>query len=150
MAFKQVFKTSLFLCLFGVFCPTREFFTHLDTLPLRVKDCKFLPMLGTYGHWHTYCDTGHSFIIFISESRGTHTYCRTFDSGAVTACFNELSLSRNPTIRLRGKRSNQLHHRRGQAHHWKTWKWLAENYLTKLFKTALKRKCKFSLNLFIT
>ena len=25
------------VCLFGVFRPTREFFTHMDTLPLPVK-----------------------------------------------------------------------------------------------------------------
>ena len=36
--------------LFGVFCPTQEFFTHLETSPLPLKGCKFLPMLGTYGH----------------------------------------------------------------------------------------------------
>ena len=32
-------------------CPTREFFTHLETSSLPMKDCKFWPMLGTYGHW---------------------------------------------------------------------------------------------------
>ena len=31
-------------CLFvSSFCPTREFFTHLETSPLPVKGCKFLP-----------------------------------------------------------------------------------------------------------
>ena len=28
-----------------------RFFTGLKTSPLPVKGCKFLPMLGTYGHW---------------------------------------------------------------------------------------------------
>ena len=46
------------ICLFGVFWPTREFFTHMETSasPLPVKDCKFWLMLGTYGHcWsHTH------------------------------------------------------------------------------------------------
>ena len=31
----------LFVCLFGVFRPTRELFTHLETSSLPVKDCKF-------------------------------------------------------------------------------------------------------------
>ena len=41
----------LFVCLFGVFRPTREFFTQLEMSPLPVKGCKFWPMLGTHGHW---------------------------------------------------------------------------------------------------
>ena len=36
--------------LFGVFRPNQEVFTHMETSPLPVKGCKFLPMLGTYGH----------------------------------------------------------------------------------------------------
>ena len=40
-----------FICLFEVFRPTREFFTLLNMSPLPVKGCKFLPILGTYGHW---------------------------------------------------------------------------------------------------
>ena len=32
---------GMFVCLFGVFRPTREFFSHLETSPLPVKDCKF-------------------------------------------------------------------------------------------------------------
>ena len=39
------------LCLFGVLHPTREFFTHMETSPLPVKDCKFWPKPGTHGHW---------------------------------------------------------------------------------------------------
>ena len=37
-------------CLFGllgIFSPTREFFTHMETSPLPVNGCKFWPMLGT-------------------------------------------------------------------------------------------------------
>ena len=37
--------------LFGVYRPTREFFTHMETSPLPVKGCKFWPKLGTHGHW---------------------------------------------------------------------------------------------------
>ena len=39
------------ICLFVVYRPTREFFTHMETSPLPVKGCKFWPMLGTHGHW---------------------------------------------------------------------------------------------------
>ena len=38
----------LFVCFF---CPTRDFFTYLETSPLPVKDCEFSPMLGTRVHW---------------------------------------------------------------------------------------------------
>ena len=42
----------IFVCLvFGVYRPTRKFFTHMETSPLPVKDCKFWSMLGTHGHW---------------------------------------------------------------------------------------------------
>ena len=36
---------------------------------------------------HTYCDTGHPFIMVISEGPWHHTCCRTFGSGAVTTCL---------------------------------------------------------------
>ena len=36
---------------FGVYCPTREFFTHMEMSLLLVKGCKFWPMLRTHGHW---------------------------------------------------------------------------------------------------
>ena len=38
------FMTSIgreIACLFGVFCPTRDFLTHLETSPLPVKGSKF-------------------------------------------------------------------------------------------------------------
>ena len=68
----------LIVCLFGFFRPTREFFTHMETSLLSpLKDCKFWPVLDTHGHWyvnrkgsltcHTYYDTGHPFIMVISE-----------------------------------------------------------------------------------
>ena len=40
---------SLF-CLFGVFRPTQEFFTYMDTSPLPVKGYNFVPMLVICGH----------------------------------------------------------------------------------------------------
>ena len=65
----------LFVYLYGLFRPTREFFTHKEISPLPVKGCKFWPILSTHRHWtcsegslacHTYCDTGHQFIMVIS------------------------------------------------------------------------------------
>ena len=47
----------------------------MEKSPLPVKGCKFCHMPGTHGHWavrvlwraNTYCDTGHPFIMVISE-----------------------------------------------------------------------------------
>ena len=54
---------NMSVCMFGV-CPTREFFTHIETSPLPVKGCKFLLMLGSRPMssegtlaCHTYYDT---------------------------------------------------------------------------------------------
>ena len=48
----QVYLKSvrLFACLFGNFCPTRDFFTHLETSPLTVKGYKFSSMLSGHSH----------------------------------------------------------------------------------------------------
>ena len=53
-----------------------ESFTHMDTSSLPLNGCKFLTY--TWHSWpansegslacHTYCDTGHSFILLISEN----------------------------------------------------------------------------------
>ena len=105
------------VCLFGVFRPTREFFTHMETSPLSLKGCKFWHMLDTYGSLacHTHCDTGQSFIMVIFED-SWHSHLLP-SSGAVTACFYDLSLSqlgfKHPNSRLRGEHSNPLRHRRG-------------------------------------
>ena len=65
---------------------------------------------------HTYCDTGHIFIM-VPWTRDTHTYYRPFGSATVTTCFYDFSPSRlifdNPTFRLQGEGSNRLRHRRG-------------------------------------
>ena len=37
-------KDNCFVCLF-VFCPTREFFTHIETSPRPVKSCKLVRIL---------------------------------------------------------------------------------------------------------
>ena len=64
------FVECLCVSFFGGFRPTREFFTHMETSPL--------PLKGYVRHsWslcsdgslacHTYCYTGHPFIMTISE-----------------------------------------------------------------------------------
>ena len=45
--FKANFE-SFKVCLCGVFVPI-ENFDHMKTSPLLVKDCKYLPIRGTYG-----------------------------------------------------------------------------------------------------
>ena len=73
---------------FGCFlCPTREFFTHMETSPLPVKGCKFWQVYARH-LWplssedslpcHIYCDTGHPFIMVVRD-----TYCRAFGNGDV-------------------------------------------------------------------
>ena len=66
---------------------------------------------------HTYCDTGHSFIMVISEEPWHSHILPSVWQWNVTTCFYYLGLSRlgfeHPTFRKRGKRSNPLHHRRG-------------------------------------
>ena len=58
---------------------------------------------------HTYCDTGHPFIMVISEDQ-RHS---PFSSEAVTFCFYDWSPSRlgfeHPTFRFWGQRSNPLY-----------------------------------------
>ena len=44
-------ENVLFVCLYGVYRPTHECFTHMVTSPLPVKGCKFWPILGTHCHW---------------------------------------------------------------------------------------------------
>ena len=80
----------IIVCLFRGFRQTRQCFTHMETSPLPVMGCNYWPMLGTHGHWavrvfrcHTYCDTGHPFIMVIS----CDTIWRAFGSGDVTTCF---------------------------------------------------------------
>ena len=84
---------SFIVCLFGVYRPT-----DMEKSPLPVKGCKFWPMpLSSEGSLacHTYFNTGHPFIMVISEDPWhSHLYCQTFSSGAFTTYFYDLSLSR--------------------------------------------------------
>ena len=42
---------SLFVCMFRIFHPTGEFFTHLEMLQLLARGYKFWPMISTHDHW---------------------------------------------------------------------------------------------------
>ena len=74
MNVQKVIMFFLFVCL-GFIVPLENFFTQMETSPLLVKGCKFRPMLGTSCPLrsegslvcHNYCDTGHPFIMVISE-----------------------------------------------------------------------------------
>ena len=80
----------------------------------------FWPMLGTHGHWalkvfKPATPTVTLGIRLLSpRTRDTHTYCRTFSSGAVTTCFYDWGLSRlgfeHPTFFLRCEHFYPLHH----------------------------------------
>ena len=69
------FISQINMFVYGVYHPTWEFFTHMETSPLPVKGCKFWPMLGSHGHWAVRVlkratptvNTGLPFIMVISE-----------------------------------------------------------------------------------
>ena len=99
----------MFVCI-GFFSPTRDFFTRMETSPLPVKGCKFWPMLGTHGHeqCHTYYDTGHPFIMVISEDQlNSHLLPSVWQWSCHTTCFWGLSRLGfvHLTFRMRGLRS---------------------------------------------
>ena len=94
-------KTCLFFVyLFGVYRPTGEFFTHMETLPLPSGEglqiltyARHFWLFFSVPHllWHgTSVYDGH----FRGPGRNTHTYCWAFSSGAVNTCLFDLGLSR--------------------------------------------------------
>ena len=124
---KCKFLFCLFVCLFGVYRLTREFFTHMETSPLPMKGCKILTyarhswLLSSEGSLacHTHCDTGLPFIMVISEDPWHSHLLPNVWQWSCHYRFYDVGLSRlgfeNPTFRLRGQRSNSLRHRRGRA-----------------------------------
>ena len=72
---KSALLVFICLCNWG-FHSTRKFFTHMETSPLPVKGFKFFTCarhswsLSSEGSLacQTYCDTGHPFIMVISEN----------------------------------------------------------------------------------
>ena len=75
-AFYKNLFVCFFVCLFGVYRPTRGFFTHRETSPLLAKGCKFWPIcsaLMAIEQWGFFCVPhllwhGASVIIVISEN----------------------------------------------------------------------------------
>ena len=112
----------LFVGVFGVYRPTRECFTHIETSTFHTGEG--LQILTYARHsfplrsevsltCHINCDKGLQFILV------THTCCRLFGSGAVTTCFYDLGLSglelEHPTFRMRSERFiNRMRHCGGQ------------------------------------
>ena len=109
------FRAIVCLFVWWIFCPTWEFFNHLETLPLPVKCCKFWRILGTHGFWAVRITLAwiREFCLLWSSPRteDTHTYCREFSSGATNTCFYDLCFSElrfnHPIFRIRGERSRR-------------------------------------------
>ena len=106
---KNILTYSLFVCLFGVFRPTREFFTYMETSPWPVKGLQILTYpLHSWQlsskvslAYHTYCDTGHTFIMAIpKDSRYSRILPRvwqwSYDLGLLRLEFE------HPTFRMQG------------------------------------------------
>ena len=84
------------ITVFFIFCPTWEFFPHMEMSPLPVKGCIFWPLLSTDGHWAVrFFSMPHLLWHRASVYNGhhSHTYCRAFGSRAVITCFYDLGLS---------------------------------------------------------
>ena len=120
-------------CLFRVFRPTQEFFTHMETSTLPMKGCKFWPIHSTHGHGalhdgslacHTYCDTWHPFIMVISEDPWHSHLLPSVWQWSCHYLFLQLrSVSagiRTPNLPLAGQSSKPLCHHRGFYHIWKS------------------------------
>ena len=108
--------------LFGVFRPTREFDVTFTGEGLQiltsVRHSRQLSIEGSLKR-HTYCDTGHTFIMVFSEDPWlSHLLPSVWQWSCHMSVFYDLGLSRlgfeHPTFRLRCKRSNPLRHRSGR------------------------------------
>ena len=86
------------LVCFGVYRPTREFFTHMDTSPLLVKGCKCSALMAIeqWGFFSVPHLLRHGPTLYNDHPRGpvTHTFCRVFGSGAATIPVFMTGLSR--------------------------------------------------------
>ena len=71
---KLMFIKHYSVCLlFGVYRPSREFFTHMETSQFSVKGCKFWHMLSILA-FHTYCCTGIRLQWSPPRTCDNHTY----------------------------------------------------------------------------
>ena len=109
------------VCLFGVYRPTREFFTHM---PLPVKGCIFFTYarhswpLSSEGSLtcHTHCDTGIPFIKEISEdpwhSHLLPSVCQWSSHNLFLRLRSVATRNQTPILRMRGERSTSTPPRR--------------------------------------
>ena len=114
---------SLFVCMRGIFRPTREFSPHFETslLPLKVVNFYLWSELMAIEQWgffsvsHLLCHGASIHNGLCEDPWHSHIFPR---SGAVTTWSNDLCLSRlgfeHPTCHLLGERWNPLRHRRGR------------------------------------
>ena len=90
---------DLFVCLFVVLVPLELFYLYGDVI-ITGKGLQILIYARHSWPWssegsyacYTYCDTGHPFIMVISDDPWHHTFCWVFGSAAVTTCFYDLDL----------------------------------------------------------
>lgn len=93
MSFRNAFHFYFYR--FRVLGPTREFFIHNMEITMTGEGLQLLTYtlhswpLSCKGSlvYYTYCDTGHQFIIVISNDHHTHTCSRALGSGVVTTCM---------------------------------------------------------------
>ena len=103
-------------CLFiSIFRPTREYFSHLVTLPLPVKDCKFCIHRAVRVLQRATPTVTRGIRLYWSSpsTRDTHLMPMVCQWSR-NYLLNDSGLSRlghkRPTFRLPGERSNPLHH----------------------------------------
>ena len=108
------------ICLFGVYCLSREFFTHMEMSPLPVKVSKFwLMAIDHLGFFIVAYLLWHGAFVYNGHLRGPLTLTPIAERLAVELSLPvyDLGLSRlrfeHSTFRLRGQRCNLLRHRRG-------------------------------------
>ena len=104
----HIWSQNIILCLLGVFRPTREFFTYMETSPLPMKAYarhSWPLSRGDSIACHTYYDK--------DRTSDTHTYSRAFGSGAATTCFSVAAGIRTTNLLLAGRTLLTTRHRCG-------------------------------------
>ena len=91
-------SVNMFVCLFGDFRPTRQFFTHIKRHICRWRAanfdlCSALMAIEQWGFLSVPHQLWYGASVYDGYLFDTPTYCRTFGSGAVTICFYDLGLS---------------------------------------------------------
>ena len=110
------------VCMFGFFVPLE----NLETSPLPVKGFRSRPMLSTYDHRAVrgfFCVPhlmSHGTSVYNVWQWSCHYLCKRF------RYISRLGFE-HPTLRLRGKRSNLLRHRRGFGEFSKTFETILTN-----------------------